>query len=113
MEGKELPTHLGVMEGKRKRCRYLNKNANSTTILTVARIIKKLQSVKVQIVSFESKLEDTEFKCVSRKDCWTEQNLVVEHKPINHMIYFCINCDQEWSLMDERDILEEICKVDN
>ena len=64
-------------------------------------------------VSVESKVEDTEFKCISCKDCWTDRNCVVEHELNNHVVYFCLNCDdwiedknkvldQNWTLLDER-----------
>ena len=64
-------------------------------------------------VTVESKVEETEFKCASCKDAWTDKNCVVEHKLNNHVMYLCLNCDdwiqdktkvldQNFTLLDER-----------
>ena len=60
--------------------------------------------------SVESKVEDTEFKCVSCKDWWTNKNCVMEHNLNNHVVFLCDNWigdkrkvfDQNWTLLDER-----------
>ena len=69
-----------------------------------------------QNVEVERKVKDTEYKCASCKDSWTSKNCVVEHNLNNHVLYFCLNCndwvtdkskvlDTNWTLLDERGYL--------
>ena len=62
--------------------------------------------------TIEYNVDDEEFNCVSCKDCWTDKMCVVEHTQNNHMVYFCLNCndwvknksavlDPNWALLDE------------
>ena len=69
-----------------------------------------------QNVEGERKAKDAEYKCASCKDSWTSKNCVVEHSLNNHVLYFCLNCndwvtdksqvlDTNWTLLDERGYL--------
>ena len=69
-----------------------------------------------QNLEVERKVKNTEYKCASCKDSWTSKNCVVEHNLNNHVLYFCLNCndwvtdkskvlDTNWTLLDERGYL--------
>ena len=59
----------------------------------------------------QNKVNEEEYKCASCKDCWTDKRCVVEHTQNNHVMYFCLNCndwvrnksavlDPNWTLLD-------------
>ena len=43
----------------------------------------------------ESKVDEEEFKCASCKDCWKDKRFVAEHSMNNHVMYFCLDCN-DW-----------------
>ena len=57
--------------------------------------------------------EAVEFKCVGCGNCWNDRRCVVKHEIKNHVVYFCLNCDdwvkvkskvldENWTLFDEK-----------
>ena len=57
--------------------------------------------------------EAVEFKCVGCVNCWNDRRCVVKHEIKNHVVYFCLNCDdwvkvkskvldENWTLFDEK-----------
>ena len=63
-------------------------------------------------VNVSDVVEENAYKCAGCENAWTNRNCVVEHMLSNHIVYFCLNCedwitdkskvlDKTWSLFDK------------
>ena len=101
------------MDRHPKVCKYWLKNRSGCLRKTSCDYlhVTLVQNEKEVEALYEG--EPAEFKCVGCGNCWNDERCVVEHKIKNHMVYFCLNCDdwvkmkskvldENWTLFDEK-----------
>ena len=88
-----------------KVCKYWNTSNNGCKRKTECDFLHEDLAKTDVKDDIEDKQDAMKFECVGCKDYWTQKNCVVEHEIKNHVVYFCLNCD-EW-IRDKTKVLDE------